>query len=113
MLRRSLIIAVLALTAVSGVAFAHEGHDGKGWDSKAYVEKLTKDLNLTPDQAAKIQAIFDAKHEAMKSKMEETHAAIDAVLTPEQKTKYDAMKEERKKNWESKKGEHKKHHKEE
>ena len=113
MLRRSLIIAVLALTAVSAPAFAHEGHDGKGWDSKAYTEKLTKDLNLTPDQASKIQAIMDQKHEHMKAKMDETHAAINAVLTPEQRTKYDAMKEEHKKKEKGEKGEHHKHHSEE
>ena len=116
MLRRSLAIGILALTVLSLPAFAHEGREGKEWDGKAHTEKLTKDLNLTPDQATKIQAILDQKHEHMKAKMEETHAAINQVLTSEQRTKYDAMREEQKKNWENKKkdgehGEHHKHHK--
>ncbi len=114
MLRRSLIIAVFALTALSGVAaFAHEGHDGKGWDPKAYTEKLTKELNLTPDQAVKIQAITAQHQEKSKAAMDEKHAAINAVLTPEQKTKYDAIKEEHKKEkeekWQGKEGKHKHH----
>ena len=100
MLRRSFMIAILAFTALSIPAFAHgdRGKDGKGWDTKAYVEKLTKDLNLTPEQATQIQTIMDAKHEKMKAQHDETKSQIDAVLTPEQRTKYDAMKEDWKKN---------------
>ena len=102
MLHRSLAVSILVLMMSGTALYAHEGHGGQKWDPKVRVEKLTKDLNLTPDQAAKIQAIF----EASKAQKEENSAKIDAVLTPEQRAKYDAMREEHKKDWGKKKGEH-------
>ena len=104
MFRKSLMVGILVLVVSSGVVYAHEGQNGQKWDPKTRTEKLTKDLNLTPDQAAKIQAVL----EASKAQKEENSAKIDAVLTPEQRAKYDAMRDEHKKDWEKKKDEH--HH---
>jgi Spy/CpxP family protein refolding chaperone len=67
------------------------------------LEHLSKDLNLTDDQKAKVQPIIDqtkpqmeAIHkeamEKMHALMESTGAQIRPLLTPEQQTKFDAMK---------------------
>jgi len=74
---------------------------------------LTKRLSLTSEQAAQIEPIlatshqemkalhptgdtkpdFKAQHEQMKTIMTETKEKVEAVLTPEQKQKFDAMHE--------------------
>ena len=76
-------------------------------------QTLKDSLNLTKDQAAKVLGIFQtadkerdsvmssntgdrqARWEAMRGLMEKTDKQIEALLTPEQKTKYDAMKAQR------------------
>lgn len=100
-------VKILAFTVVGLMTVAslyaehHEGkHKGEKWDSAAKVEKLTKKLDLTADQQAKIKTILDAKHaeakesmEEMKDKREKTNEEILAVLNDEQKAKYKEMKE--------------------
>lgn len=74
------------------------------------MERLTEALNLTPDQQAKIKAIFQAsrpqvkaarenntisaqdKHQQLKAIREADGAQIRAILTPEQQAKWDAMR---------------------
>ena len=77
---------------------------------------LKEVLNLTPEQETKIREIFkaegdkiraeheankgtkpepDARREKMHAEREKMQAAIKAVLTPEQVTKFEAMKKER------------------
>ncbi len=66
-------------------------------------EHLTKELGLTDEQKAKVQPIIDqtkpqmkAIHEEAMQKMhallESTGAQIRPMLTPQQQTKFDAMK---------------------
>ena len=66
-------------------------------------DHLSKDLNLTDDQKAKVQPIIDqtkpqlaAIHkeamEKMHALLESTGAQIRPLLTPEQQQKFDAMK---------------------
>jgi protein CpxP len=81
----------------------HE-HHGPGPDHMENpFEHLSKDLNLTDDQKAKVQPIIDqtkpqlaAIHkeamEKMHTLMESTGAQIRPLLTPEQQAKFDAMK---------------------
>ena len=70
------------------------------------VEHLTKALDLTPDQQAKIQPIFDqakpqlkaARQESMqrvKAIREDIQAKIRPILTPAQQQKFDALKKAR------------------
>ena len=67
------------------------------------LEHLSENLNLTPEQKAKVQPIVDqtrpqiaAIHqeamEKMKAVMESAGAQIRPLLTPEQQVKFDAMK---------------------
>ena len=82
-------------------------HDGPGGPHHMMMENplehLSKDLNLTDDQKAKVQPIIDqtkpqlaAIHkeamEKMHALMENAGAQIRPLLTPEQQTKFDAMK---------------------
>ncbi len=85
------------------------GHGGHGKYEGRQVEMLTKKLNLTPDQVTQVKAIDDdAMKQAMavrddasvagpdkRAKMMDIRKAsqnkIRAVLTDDQKTKYDAM----------------------
>ena len=86
-------------------------HEGKKHGDKAkggkHMEELTKELNLTADQQAKISAIYKeagpqmkairddatldkkAQHQKMKPIMEANNAKIRALLTAEQATKFD------------------------
>jgi Spy/CpxP family protein refolding chaperone len=89
----------------------HEGPGGPG--KRNLVDRLTEDLNLTPDQKAKVEAIAKAnrpkmeelhndtalapreRHEKLKALMDETEAQIRPLLTPDQVKKLEALKAER------------------
>jgi Spy/CpxP family protein refolding chaperone len=57
-------------------------------------------IDLTADQEAKIKAIYaklqELPQEERRAKMQETRDAVRAVLTPEQQTKLEAMRGDRK-----------------
>lgn len=70
------------------------------------VEHLTKTLDLTPEQQAKIQPIFDQAKPQLKAARQEsrdkvrairesTMAQIRPILTPQQQEKFDALKKAR------------------
>jgi Spy/CpxP family protein refolding chaperone len=65
-------------------------------DSSKRIEHLTKELGLSNEQKVKVEAIFDAQKAKMKAIHDETHTSLQAVFTPEQMTKFDAMQEKRK-----------------
>ncbi len=83
---------------------------------------LTKKLNLTPDQVTQVKAIDDdTMKQAMavhsdttlaqadkRAKMMDLHKAaqekIRALLTDDQKTKYDALQAEMKEHWQNRQG---------
>ena len=79
------------------------GHRGMGMGMGNPMQHLTKGLDLTPDQQAKVQPIVDqakpqiqAIHQdAMqktKAVMDNTMAQIRPLLTPQQQQKLDSMK---------------------
>jgi Spy/CpxP family protein refolding chaperone len=77
------------------------------------LDQMTQELQLTPEQKTKIQAIQESsmpaikaifddttltreqRREKMRPLRDETDAKIKQVLTPEQQTKYDAMQAQR------------------
>jgi len=97
------------------------GHRG-GQREEHQVEFLTKKLNLTPDQVTQVKAIDDDSRTQMmalrqdtttpqadkRAKMMDIHKAsqdkIRAVLTDDQKTKYDALQAQMKERRESRDG---------
>jgi periplasmic protein CpxP/Spy len=101
------------------------GHRGAGQREEHQIEFLTKQLNLTPDQVTQVKAIDDDSRAQMmalrqdtttpqadkRAKMMDIHKAsqdkIRAVLTDDQKSKYDALQaqmRERKESRESGQG---------
>ena len=78
------------------------------------LEWLTKELNLTTEQQAKVKPILedqskqmkatredttltqDQKREKMKQLHDSTHSQINDILTPEQQTKFAQLKEQQK-----------------
>jgi len=86
------------------------------------VEFLTKKLNLTPDQVTQVKAIEDDSRKQMmalredtsiagadkRAKMMDIHKAaqdkVRALLTDDQKTKYDALQAEMRERMENRQG---------
>ena len=99
----------------------HGGHD-QGQREEHQIAFLTKKLNLTPDQVIQVKAIDDDARQQMmalrndtatpkadkRAKMMDIHKAsqdkIRAVLTDDQKTKYDALQAEMREHRESREG---------
>lgn len=89
-MNKLLIVAILAL-AVPLTVFAEPPNMEARADKHA--ERLTKELSLNSEQTAKVKAIFENQWQKLKAIHEETDASLKAVLTPEQVTKLDALKE--------------------
>ena len=87
-----------------GGMMGHGGHGGMGhgkWGNP--LGHLTKELDLTPDQQAKvapivdqakpqIQAIHQEAMQKVRAVMENAGAQIRPLLTPQQQAKFDAVK---------------------
>lgn len=94
-------------TSTGGHSWGHHGGGGGG----PTIEMLTKQLDLTPDQQEKIKPILDTLHTAVQTARQDTsltpedkmaqikdarqtaNTAMDAVLTPDQQAKFEAMQE--------------------
>jgi protein CpxP len=127
------IIALIALPVMAqdpaapppppqGQAGPQYGRGGPGGMRGNQVEFLTKKLNLTPDQVTQVKAIDDdARKQFMalredtsvaaadkRAKMMDIHKAsqdkIRALLTEDQKTKYDALQAEMRERMENRHG---------
>ncbi|MGZ8191847.1 MAG: Spy/CpxP family protein refolding chaperone [Methylococcaceae bacterium] len=64
----------------------------------ARIERMGKELGLNEEQKAKLETIFNEekkKMEVVKKIREETRAKLEEVLTPEQITKMDEIKKQR------------------
>jgi len=56
------------------------------------LERLSNELQLTADQKARLEAIFNEKHEKIRMIREETQSRIKDVLSEEQLEKWDELK---------------------
>jgi protein CpxP len=104
---------LLALTAVVAIALggfavavaenARGGGHGRWLDHAFGLEHMTKSLDLTPDQQAKVKPILDQTRPQVvaihQEAMQKTHAVMDGamsqirpLLTPEQQKKFDGLK---------------------
>lgn len=102
---KTTLTTLVAALALGSFAFAQppmEGKHGGRGGHRHGLENLTKDLNLTADQQAKVQPILDAAKPQMKAIHEEAMTKVKAVmdnsvaqirplLTPEQQTKLDSI----------------------
>lgn len=98
---RTLLLTGVLLTAVTAYA---QDPPPPPLEPKERTERLTKALDLTADQQVKVRAILE-KAEQDRAKLKEDRLAklkevsdqIEQVLTPEQKQKYQVLKEKKKK----------------
>lgn len=104
---KKLLAALMLITAAAPMCVRAEGPDGPGapGEHRRYtvddrVAQMTKHLDLTADQQAKVKAILedsrvkmDAVGAQMKALREKTDAEVKAVLTPSQQTKLEEIKQ--------------------
>ena len=112
MKRNLLTLSAIGAIAVGGfaVAAAQGGPGGAGhggWHGQGFaLNHLTKSLNLTADQQAKVQPLLDQARPQIiaihKDAMEKTHAIIDKtmtqirpLLTADQQKKFDDLQKAR------------------
>jgi len=109
---RSLTYSTIGVLALSGFAFAQAPESG-GQDQRggrgfrhSMLQRTTDQLNLTPDQKAKVQPIIDQANPQIESirreAMQKTRAVMDnalaqirPLLTPEQLKKLDESQNDR------------------
>lgn len=87
--------SLAVLTAFAAALFAAPAYanmDDKDHEKK--FEKMKSELLLTDEQSDSVKTIVDDYKERMKALKQEKHDRIDAVLTPEQRTKHEEMKKE-------------------
>lgn len=104
-LRLALLAATLATTGLAAQAAPRQEAPAQG-RPRGGADRF-KDLNLSDDQKAKIDALMkeqreqrgrqqgppsDADRQAMQTRRAEMDAKIKGILTPEQYTKYEAMR---------------------
>ncbi|CUS97231.1 Spy/CpxP family protein refolding chaperone [Candidatus Chrysopegis kryptomonas] len=109
---RKLLTLAFAIAFISFILnFVSAQDRGRGFGM--YLERLKRELNLTPEQVTKIQKILDsaqkqaeidrekyqgdreAMMKATRERWEKIDKEIEAVLTKEQKKKYEQIKKER------------------
>jgi Spy/CpxP family protein refolding chaperone len=109
---RQITLTATCLALFGTLSLAQAQDPGQDWKSRRehrrgnIMEHMTKTLDLTPEQQAKIQPILDQakpqgiaiRKEAMekaKALRDATRAQIRAVLTPAQQQKFDALQKAR------------------
>jgi protein CpxP len=101
-MNKKIITLALALALpLTVAAFPGDQADFEGRHANR-VERLTKELNLTPEQKTKVEAIFKEQHEKFKTIHEETRKRLEEVLSKEQMAKMDDMKKQRRQEWKNK-----------
>ena len=106
-------LTALGALALGGTALANDPldagndrHGGRGGSRHGGLERMTEQLNLTPEQKAKVQPIIDQaqpqleniRRDAMqktKTVMDNAMSQIRPLLTPEQQKKLDDAKNDR------------------
>lgn len=91
-----LVLSTAFVSAHCGHCGMGEGKQGKAekmaqWDEEQ-LERLTQKLNLTSEQQAQVKPILAEKQERLQQVRRETHEKIKAILTEEQKAKFEEMK---------------------
>lgn len=102
-MNKKLIGIVLALAfplAVTANPGEHK-HDHEQHRAKK-IERLDKELSLTDDQKSKVDTLFKQNGEKFKAIHEETQSQLKTILTPEQYSKLQEMKQRQQEQWHGK-----------
>jgi Spy/CpxP family protein refolding chaperone len=92
-MKKILTFAIVLSVFAAAPLFAEGEHEGKDFGAKK-VEKMKEKLSLSDEQASQVKSILDSGRDKMKALRDEIDGQIVAVLTPEQKANYEAMKKE-------------------
>ena len=80
-----LALAGMLLFSVTAQAAGNdEGRDG--------ADRMSNELQLSPDQKAKLEAIFNEKHEKIRAIREQAQARVREVLSEEQFSQWEQLK---------------------
>lgn len=105
-MKKQVLTSLLAASVLfSASALYAEHHKEKSVESRVEhkIEKMTKYLELTPEQQAEIKPILTEKMTKMKALHEESQGKIAEVLTDEQKAKVAEKKDKKFKQCKDKK----------
>jgi periplasmic protein CpxP/Spy len=100
---RVILSGLLAFGSLSVYANDMKGASGQAQSAEQKLEKLDKELDLTSTQKEQVRTLLDEKmskkaaattDQEMQALKDEYKQKIRALLTDEQKTKYDSMKED-------------------
>ncbi len=97
------LISMIIALALPLSVMAHPG--GKG-DHEQYrakkMERLSTELGLSEDQKVKVETLFKEQGEKYRAIRQETQSQLQTILTPEQSTKLEEMKQRRHEKWREK-----------
>ncbi|MBU58672.1 MAG: hypothetical protein CL543_07305 [Alcanivorax sp.] len=95
----------LALVLLTGATLAGTAaaEPPRGPQPERMVEHMSRQLDLTDDQRARLETIFEEQGEKMRDLRDETRQRIDGVLTEEQRAKAEQLREQRQEKWEARK----------
>lgn len=89
-----ILIGMLAFIPMVTVhAFAADNELESRFEPK--IEHLSEELQLNSDQKAKLEAIFNERHEKIRAIREETQKKIKQVLTEQQMLNWESIRKQR------------------
>jgi len=92
------LLAAFALGIVTGAALLHLWHAERGFPGgpppprDPPIAHLERELHLTPEQSSRIRAVLEEGRTSFHDQAEAVRGRIREVLTPEQRTRFDAMR---------------------
>lgn len=92
----ALVLPFTAVTYAGGEKGDYQHHCAKK------MERLEKELSLTADQKSQMEALFKEQKTKFKAIREETQSQMQTILTPDQYTKLEEMKQRRYEKWREK-----------
>ncbi|MGJ0429888.1 hypothetical protein [Methylobacter sp.] len=93
-MNKKILFLSLAMTLpVTALAVPGQGH-AESWHHHGHgVEQLSKALELTKDQQAKLEGIFSQQREKIQALHDESQAAIKQVLTTQQLARWEELQQ--------------------
>jgi protein CpxP len=95
-----LFALVFPLTVAASPGGHHKG-DFEHYRAKK-IERLNQELSLTDDQKTQLETLFKQQGEKVKAVRKETRSQLQSILTPEQHTKLQELKQRRHAEWREK-----------
>ena len=98
-MNKTLIAVALSLAIPAAVA-AGAGNPGQAGPPRGpNLERMTETLGLSEEQRDQMEVVIQAQREKLQALREETWTSIRAILTPEQQTTMDEMRQTRRARW--------------